>query len=420
MIKKILFLFCLTVFTFCVSFFNEIKEIYVIYKLKERVVFLDFFGGLGNQMFEYSYAYAYAKKHNKILHYTDANLLDDLFSMPLLNENYHLGVSSKMTEMEALYFEKEDAREIKDIFENKNIFYLSGYFQDASFFESERNNLLKIFTFKYPLSDKNQFIADEIKSKISVSVHFRLGDYFDHLPKDILSNHYYLTAMQEMKNKFPDAHFYIFSDDTNFVKQNVKIPFEHTFVEHNNSKETSFWDMYLMSLCQHNIIANSTFSWWGAWLNQNPDKIVITPSVWISEKEHLKVIKNVIPQDWKKIAPKAEIAVILPVKENIRNFDYYFIPFDKKSYFVVDNNDSLLSLIQEDHLRNYDYVFVLTKPMALARKVYWDVVPFDTDDSICFNQDVNFGKFVKMETKESCDLIAVKGVHLHKILDFYR
>ena len=325
-----------------------------------------------------------------------------------------------MTEMEALYFEKEDVREIKDIFENKNIFYLSGYFQDASFFESERNNLLKIFTFKYPLSDKNQFIADEIKSKMSVSVHFRLGDYFAHVPKDILSNHYYLTAMQEMKNKFPDAHFYIFSDDTNFVKQNVKIPFEHTFVEHNNSKETSFWDMYLMSLCQHNIIANSTFSWWGAWLNQNPDKIVITPSVWISEKEHLKVIKNVIPQDWKKIAPKAEIAVVLPVKENIRNFDYYFIPFDKKSYFVVDNKDSLLSLIQEDHLKNYDYVFVLTKPMALARKVYWDVVPFDTDDSICFNQDVNFGKFVKMETKESCDLIAVKGVHLHKILDFYR
>ena len=270
------------------------------------------------------------------------------------------------------------------------------------------------------LFEKNQLIADEIKSRTSVSVHFRLGDYFKHAPNDLLSNHYYLTAMQAIKSKFPDAHFYIFSNDTNFVKENIKIPFEHTFVEHNNTKETSFWDMYLMSLCKHNIIANSTFSWWGAWLNQNPDKIVITPSVWISGKEHLKVVKNVIPNVWMKIAPKAKIAVVLKSNADVNLFDENFIPFDKKSYFVASGKDEIVTLIQNGILTEYDYDFIATKPFLLNEKIYWDVVPFDTDDVIAFNYDSKSGQFTKADLNTSSDLLSVKGKHLLKILDLYQ
>ena len=132
MINKILFLFCLTVFTFCVSFFNEIKDIFFVKRLQERIVYLDFLGGLGNQMFEFSYAHAYAKKHDKILCYSNKNLIDDLFYMPPTNENCQFDVDNEMTGTETYYFEYQDSREIKDVFENKNIFYLNGFFQDSS------------------------------------------------------------------------------------------------------------------------------------------------------------------------------------------------------------------------------------------------------------------------------------------------
>jgi hypothetical protein len=93
----------------------------------------------------------------------------------------------------------------------------------------------------------------------------------------------------------PEAHFYLFSDDPNWVREHIKLP-NATVVDCNHGKD-SWQDMMLMSFCKHNIICNSTFSWWGAWLNSNPAKFVIAPAQWLAGHEY----PNLIPQTWTRI-----------------------------------------------------------------------------------------------------------------------
>ena len=112
---------------------------------------------------------------------------------------------------------------------------------------------------------------------------------------NICTLQYYKNAMQYMKKKVPDAKFYFFSNDSEWVRENLAGG-DSVIVDCNHGKE-NYLDMYLMSQCSHNIIANSSFSWWGAWLNQNPDKIVISPKRWFS---HLDA-SDAICEDWIRI-----------------------------------------------------------------------------------------------------------------------
>lgn len=98
-----------------------------------------------------------------------------------------------------------------------------------------------------------------------------------------------------MKTQVENPHFYIFSDEIDWVKNNFQFYDEHTFVDLNN-EENNFEDLRLMSNCKHNIIANSSFSWWGAWLNANIDKIVIAPKRWFINQN-----TDIVPECWVKI-----------------------------------------------------------------------------------------------------------------------
>lgn len=122
-----------------------------------------------------------------------------------------------------------------------------------------------------------------LSSSVSVSVHIRRGDYVQNKAAGdfhgICSLSYYQTAMKLLSDKFKQAHFYVFSDDLEWCRQNIRCEQSLTFVNLSNAAS----ELYLMSRCSHHIIANSSFSWWGAWLNPSPEKIVIAPQTWFRD-----------------------------------------------------------------------------------------------------------------------------------------
>ena len=179
--------------------------------------------------------------------------------------------------------------------------YFKGFYQSEKYFAGIEKEVREAFVFDIRRASRRSLRAmQEIKADPhAVSIHVRRGDYL--LPENsrkygnICTLQYYKNAMQYMKKKVPDAKFYFFSNDSEWVRKNLANG-DSVIVDCNHGKE-NYLDMYLMSQCSHNIIANSSFSWWGAWLNQNPDKIVISPQRWFS---HLDA-SDAICEDWVRV-----------------------------------------------------------------------------------------------------------------------
>ncbi len=179
--------------------------------------------------------------------------------------------------------------------------YLKGYFQSEKYFLPIKEKLRNDFSIK----KEKPGIAGEFKSQLrdknSIAVHIRRGDF----SKDDITMHYHGTlpadyyhhAIRLIQSKLPNPHFYFFSDDIQWVKENLQVP-GAVYVSGEITKN-HIEDLYLMSQCRHNIIANSSFSWWGAWLNNNPDKIVIAPKKWFNKGP--KDTQDLIPEGWIKI-----------------------------------------------------------------------------------------------------------------------
>lgn len=180
--------------------------------------------------------------------------------------------------------------------------YLSGYWQSERYFNSVAAQIRNDFLFKKPLENKNLELQEKIKSVNSVSLHVRRGDYVKNIKTSaehgICSIDYYNNSINRISQRVSNPHFFIFSDDINWVKYNLTINYPFTYVSHNSGVE-SFNDMHLMSLCNNNIIANSSFSWWGAWLNSNPEKIIISPMKWFQSKKYNT--DDLIPTNWDKL-----------------------------------------------------------------------------------------------------------------------
>ncbi len=152
------------------------------------------------------------------------------------------------------------------------------------------------------MSAESEKIAKKIAKDISVSIHIRRGDYISD-PKTnqyhgICSPEYYNNAVKYVSQKIHRAHFYIFSDDINWAANNFKIDFPMTFVGHNSWRK-GYDDMRLIGKCKHHVTANSSFSWWGAWLCSNPDKIVISPLKWFNDSTN--DTKDLIPCNWVRL-----------------------------------------------------------------------------------------------------------------------
>lgn len=176
--------------------------------------------------------------------------------------------------------------------------YLAGYWQSEKYFKNVATTIRADFTFKNSLSKLNAELAEQIRHVNSVSLHVRRGDYAKDLKTNathgLCSLDYYQTAIRCISDQIKQPHFFVFSDDIAWVQNNLQIGFPCQYVDHNQGVD-SYNDMNLMSMCQHNIIANSSFSWWGAWLNPNPDKIVIAPQKWFANKNN---VKDLFPQGW--------------------------------------------------------------------------------------------------------------------------
>jgi hypothetical protein len=184
----------------------------------------------------------------------------------------------------------------------KGNIYLEGYWQSDKYFSDIRDILLNEFYVK----DKINVVKKELEEKIcntnSVSLHLRRGDYVSNhitnLYHGLCSLDYYKKAVDQIVQKISNVHFYIFSDEPVWVKENFKLDYPVTIID-NNSVSSDYEDLRLMSLCHHNIIANSSFSWWGAWLNKNPGKIVYAPQKWFNDRS--LDTQDLIPESWIKL-----------------------------------------------------------------------------------------------------------------------
>lgn len=159
--------------------------------------------------------------------------------------------------------------------------YVTGYFACEKYYEDILGALREKIQFPPSSNPKNRKTAEEMRGRTSVSVHIRRGDYLDQenskLFGNICTEAYYAGGMAYIEKRFPDVHFYLFSDDMAYVREHYKGE-NHTLVDWNQGRD-SFYDMWLMSQCKHNICANSTFSFWGARLNGHENKIMIRPTV---------------------------------------------------------------------------------------------------------------------------------------------
>jgi hypothetical protein len=277
------------------------------------------FGGLGNQMFQYAAGKAMAMRNYSHFE-VDRRFLDPQYQLSVGGtvRNYELDVF-RLNAIPAmqhtlelmtpfLSVKKKWAFDVNIqfnpffILENrqfafqylpfKRYAYIYGYWQSWRYFEGFEKEIRNDFTFRNEPEGKNLEILKKIEDTLSVSVHIRLGDYG---PSDVLSVSYYTQAIESMKQQFPEATFFVFSDNPEKAKTYFEgLPFE---VVTGNSGAKSYVDMLLMSRCKHHIIANSSFSWWGAWLNPNPDKVVIAPKVWYRNAN----TDELIPKNWIKI-----------------------------------------------------------------------------------------------------------------------
>jgi hypothetical protein len=182
-----------------------------------------------------------------------------------------------------------------------NNIHLDGYWQSEKYFIDITDTLRLDFTLKKEMEVKARDLYEKIKNKNSVSLHIRRGDYLSSKFSSIypvLSIDYYSRALKVIKDKIKDPQIFVFTDDIEWVKDNLDIPVQIEFVSGQKDINANE-ELILMSQCRHNIIANSSFSWWGAWLNSNPEKIVIAPSHWLYVDSYK--IDDLVPKKWIKI-----------------------------------------------------------------------------------------------------------------------
>jgi hypothetical protein len=287
-------------------------------------------GGLGNQMFQYAFGRSVAIRMQEEL-FLDASFFEKQVAEDgFTPRNFELSVfqfKAKIASDQnlALFNNKSKKNTLRKkvglpyyktyqengvLFDNKVLnqkvpVCFSGYWQSEKYFNSIAETIRKELEFKIPLDEQTSLIAAEIRNCNAVSIHFRRGDY---VTSKITNNYhgicsldYYLQAKEKLEKANTHNTYFIFSDDIEWVKANFLGHRENAVYVKNSFAAASWKDLYLMSLCKHNIIANSSFSWWGAWLNENPDKIVIAPKRWFANNSINDQTADLIPQSWQRI-----------------------------------------------------------------------------------------------------------------------
>lgn len=179
--------------------------------------------------------------------------------------------------------------------------YLMGNWQTEMYFKNAAATIRADFSFKLPAQGRNKELAGQIGRSEAVSLHVRRGDMAANPASlafhGLCSLDYYRRAIAYISERVANPEFYIFSDDIPWVKENLQLQHPCHYMDHNKGAE-SYNDMRLMSLCRHHIIANSSFSWWGAWLNPREDKVVVAPERWFASDFDSS---DIVPASWIKL-----------------------------------------------------------------------------------------------------------------------
>lgn len=267
-------------------------------------------GGLGNQMFQYAFAYSLSLKHPEEQVLIDTSLfngyklhngfeIDRVFGckLPIATRrqirkvnwfipNYTLarGVRKLLPARKTVIKDADYLTYKPHLMDLSGNYYYDGYWQSSRYFDKYRDAILSLFQFK-ELPDNNRTLAAQIKGSESVTIHVRRGDYLG-APNyiGICDLEYYKKAILEAKRNLITPSFFIFSNDSNWCKECI-IPLLDSFpatIVDINSGLSSYNDMRLMSLARCNILANSSFSWWATYLNEREDRITISPSKWVN------------------------------------------------------------------------------------------------------------------------------------------
>lgn len=273
------------------------------------MVIVKLYGGLGNQMYQYAAGSVLAEKLDARLR-TDLSWFEAIKGNPgVVQRVYELdgfGIMPKeLGYLDRMVLSFSPAQEFKEsaLGFNKSFnklkgnVILDGYWQSYKYFNGYEDHVSELF--KFPASKgKNKKLLDQITSVESISLHVRRGDYNTKIGRKyhgLMPFKYYQESVKAVTRGTASPHLFVFSDEIDWCKENLKFDIPATFVD-SNSPNTGSQDMSLMSACKHNIIANSSFSWWAAWLNRNPRKIVCAPKNWFAGEEHQ--ISDRIPGDW--------------------------------------------------------------------------------------------------------------------------
>lgn len=269
-------------------------------------------GGLGNQMFFYALYVAMRLKGLKvkldISFYNHVKMhngyeLDHIFNCPaklVSKKGFHVWRLRLLMRLKPKYLLFVNHRKLDMQVFNTKCKYLLGYWQTEKYFEDYVDQLQQAFVFK-DIDVINKSIAQNMQNSSSISLHMRFGDYVGWEEcENICTINYYKEAINYIQNRVDNPVFYIFSNDIMKAEKIVKSMGISYEIIKNNYGIHSYKDMYLMSICKHNIISNSSFSWWGAWLNMNKDKIVIAPHIWSRlDGEDYNAIR--VPKNWVRL-----------------------------------------------------------------------------------------------------------------------
>jgi hypothetical protein len=290
-------------------------------------------GGLGNQMFQYALGLNLAKKNRCPLaldavflrdrlprrHFTyrtydmDVFAIDASFTVLSYAANSFpvpgawLGLDMVGILARRVFGSQTLIREKTKVFDPSVLaaqgdILLYGRWQSEEYFVDIVDDVRTAFKFRHSLEGEAERLAEKIVAVTSVSLHVRRGDYvtFKNVEQrmGVTDLAYYDRAAKYVGERVTNPHFFLFSDDIQWCKKNVAIPFPTTYVDEISSGPKAAFHLELMSLCKHNVTTNSTFSWWGAWLNRNSRKIVIAPKRWYTDAS-LK--ENIVPAGWIKI-----------------------------------------------------------------------------------------------------------------------
>lgn len=287
-------------------------------------------GGLGNQMFQYAFflelrnhlknVSIYFSPQKEPAHYCSIEQVFSIGDKWILPEK----IKQHIRQIPQTYIHtiKENQDFVFQKMENNwpLISIYSGYWQTEQYFKQIKPLIKEAFKFNTnQLNKRSKQIEKFIRSNISISIHIRRGDYLTKKNQAIYGNictpDYYKDAISQIQARLyqEDLHYFIFSDDPEWVKKNIKLR-NATIIDWNTGSD-SWQDMYLMSICDHNIIANSTFSWWGAWLNEHENPIIIAPYRWLNTK----FSPDILPKEWIKIYPPNYICN--PYIENLESCD---------------------------------------------------------------------------------------------------